>query len=136
VYDAQLGYKKLMIADSEYDKVLQQYTWTILVLLYFAASDGAIKSSERIIITEFFKRRNRDLQFDTTKIEDIIKLFGRPNKSSFHKLVRERDGDSSLLQDTYETALDIIASNSKVHTEQERAIKYLRKNWKDSIVIK
>ena len=123
-----------MISDSDYDKVLQQYTWTILVLLYFAASDGAVKAHERMIITEFFKRRNPHLQFDATKIEDIIKLFGRPDKSSFHKLVRERDGDSPLLQDIYETAHAIIVSNSKAHTEQERALEYLRKSWKDRIV--
>jgi hypothetical protein len=123
-----------MIDDSDYDKVLQQYTWTILVLLYFAASDGAVKAHERVIIAEFFKRRNPHLQFDALKIEEILKLFGRPDKTSFHKLVRERDGDSPLLQDIYETALAIVASNSKAHTEQERAIDYLLKSWKGRIV--
>lgn len=122
-----------MTSDFEYDNVLQQFTWAILVLLYIAASDGAIKAHERKIVEGFFIRRNPNVQFDITKVESIIKLLGRPDKSSFHKLVRERDGDSILLQDIYDTAKLIILSNTCAHTEQERAIEYLKKNWKGRI---
>ena len=122
-----------MIPDFEYDKILQQFTWAILVLLYIAASDGALKTHERKIAAEFFMRRNQNIQFDTAKVEEIIKLLGRPDKSSFHKLVRDRDGDSLLLQDIYDTAKLIILSNMCAHTEQERAIEYLKKNWKGRI---
>jgi hypothetical protein len=124
-----------MTPDTEYDKILQQFTWSILVLLYIAASDGSIKSHERKIVAEFFVRRNPDVLFDQAKVEDIIKLLGRPEKTSFHKLVRERDGDSQLLQDVYDTANLIILSNTVAHTEQERAIEYLKKSWKGRIVI-
>ena len=123
-----------MIPDSEYDKVLQQFTWTLLVLLYFAACDGAIKPNERMLIAEFFKRRNPNAELDTSKVEDALKLLGRPDKSSFHKLVRERSAEPGILQDVFNTAQAIMRSNPKPHTEQERAIEYLRKRWKDRIV--
>lgn len=123
-----------MTPDSEYDKVLQQFTWTLLVLLYFAACDGAIKSKERMLIAEFFKRRNPNAELDTSKVEDTLKLFGRPDKSSFHKLVRERSAELGILQDVFDTAQAIMHSNPKPHTEQERAIEYLKKSWKDGIV--
>ena len=38
-----------MSNDADYDSVLREYTWTLLVLLYFAASDGAIKPPEGFI---------------------------------------------------------------------------------------
>lgn len=116
-----------------YDYVLREYTWALLILLYFAASDGAIKSHEREIICNFFKRRNPNDELDNSVILEVLANFGRPDKSSFHKLVRERTADDSILQDIYDTSRQIIHSNSKIHTEQERAIDYLRKSWKGRI---
>jgi hypothetical protein len=105
-----------------------------LVLLYFAASDGAIKLQEREIIASFFKRRSPNAELDIPKIVELLKNFGRPDKSTFHKLVRERTADAAVLQDIYETAWQIARSNVRVHTEQERAIDYLKKSWKGHIV--
>lgn len=112
-----------------YDSVLRDYTWTLLLLLYFASSDGAIKAHERKFICGFFKRRSPDVELDDSVILELLANFGRPEKSSFHKLVRDRKALDSVLQDVYDTAWKIIRSNSKIHTEQERAIEYLKKSW-------
>ena len=122
-----------MADDVEYDFVLREYTWTLLVLLYFAASDGAIKAKERAAISNYFKRRNPSAELDEDKIIDLLKNFGRPDKVTFHKLVRERTAEAAVLQDIYDTAWEIVRINSKVHTEQERAIEYLKKSWKEQI---
>ena len=122
-----------MTDHSAYDSVLREFTWTLLVLLYVAASDGATKAHEREIISEFFKRRSPTQELETSVILEALANFGRPDKSSFHKLVRERSAENSVLQDVYDTASQIIRSNSKVHTEQERALDYLRKSWKGRI---
>ena len=116
-----------------YDTVLREYTWALLVLLYFAASDGSIKSHEREIICEFFKRRSLSDDLANSAILETLANFGRPDKSSFHKLVRERTAEDSVLQDIYDTCWQIVRSNSKAHTEQERAIDYLKKSWKGRI---
>lgn len=117
----------------DYDSVLREFTWALLVLLYIAASDGSIKANEREIICNFFKRRNPNAEFDNSIILELLANFGRPDKSSFHKLVRERTTDEAVLQDIYDTSWQIIRSNSKIHTEQERAIDYLKKSWKSRI---
>jgi hypothetical protein len=122
-----------MTNDADYDSVLREYTWTLLVLLYFAASDGAIKLQEREIIASFFKRRSPNAELDITKIIELLKNFGRPDKSTFHKLVRERTADAAVLQDVYDTAWQIARCNLRIHTEQERAIDYLKKSWKGHI---
>ncbi|MEI2766979.1 MAG: hypothetical protein V9E86_00405 [Nitrosomonas sp.] len=122
-----------MTTHAAYDSVLREYTWTLLILLYFAASDGAIKSHEREIICNFFKRRSPNDELDASVILEVLANFGRPDKSSFHKLVRERTADDPVLQDIYDTSWQIIRSNSKIHTEQERAIDYLKKSWKGRI---
>jgi len=116
-----------------YDSLLREHAWALLVLLYFAASDGAIKSHEREIICNFFKRRSPNVEVDTSVILELLANFGRPDKASFHKLVRERTADDSVLQDIYDTSWQIIRSNSKIHTDQERAIDYLKRSWKDRI---
>jgi hypothetical protein len=118
---------------ANYDAVLREYTWTLLALLYFAASDGAIKAHERKIICEYFKRRSPGVELDDSVILEHLVNFGRPDKSSFHKLVRERTASDSVLQDVFDTAWQIVRSNSKIHTEQERAIEYLKKSWKGRI---
>lgn len=123
-----------MTTDAGYDSVLREYTWTLLVLLYFAASDGAIKQQEREIIASFFRRRSSNVELDSSKIIELLKNFGRPDKSTFHKLVRERKVDDIVLQDIYDTAWQIVRCNLKIHTEQERAIDYLKKSWKGHIV--
>lgn len=119
---------------AEYDSVLREYTWTLFILLYFAASDGSIKSHERKIIAGFFSRRSRGNDLDTAQVIELLANFGRPDKSTFHKLVRERTSDDTVLQDVYDTAWQIVRSNSRIHTEQERAIDYLKKSWKGRIV--
>lgn len=124
-----------MTADADYDSVLREYTWTLLVLLYFAASDGAIKQQEREIIASFFKRGSSNIELDISKIIELLKNFGRPDKSTFHKLVRERLVDGAVLQDVYDTAWQIVRCNLRIHTEQERAIDYLKKSWKSQIVV-
>lgn len=116
-----------------YDSVLREYTWTLLVLLYFAASDGAIKSNEREIICSFFKRRSPNDELENAVILEVLANFGRPDKSSFHNLVRERTAGDAVLQDIYDTSWQIVHSSSKVHTEQKRAIAYLKKSWKGRI---
>jgi hypothetical protein len=116
-----------------YDSVLREYTWTLLVLLYFAASDGAIKSHEREIICGFFKRRSPNDELENAVILEVLANFGRPDKSSFHNLVRKRTAGDAVLQDIYDTSWQIVRSNSKNHTEQERAIDYLKKSWKGRI---
>lgn len=118
-----------------YDSVLREYTWTLLALLYFAASDGTVKAHERKIICDFFMRRAPDVQFDEPVVLELLANLGRPEKSSFHKLVRERVAADFVLQDIYDTAWQIIRSNSRIHTEQERAIDYLKKSWKGRITI-
>ena len=122
-----------MTDHAAYDAVLREYTWTLLVLLYFAASDGSIKVHEREIICGFFKRRSDNGELDSASILEALANLGRPDKSSFHKLIRERTADDSVLQDIYDTSWQIIRSNSRIHTEQDRAIDYLKKSWKGRI---
>ena len=129
-----LGRKGNIVTDyTTYDSVLREYTWALLVLLYFAASDGAIKAHERTIVCAFFKRRSPAAALDDSVVLELLANFGRPDKSSFHKLVRERTTEDLVLQDVYDTAWQIVRSNSKMHTEQERAIEYLKKSWKGRI---
>lgn len=120
---------------ASYDSVLREYTWTLLVLLYIAASDGAIKSHERKIVCEYFKRRTPDEELDESVILEHLANFGRPDKQTFHKLVRERTAPNDVLQDVYAAAWEIVHSNSLVHTEQERAVEYLKKHWKGRITV-
>lgn len=122
-----------MTDHAAYDAVLREYIWTLLVLLYFAASDGSIKVHEREIICGFFKRRSDNGELDSASILEALANLGRPDKSSFHKLIRERTADDSVLQDIYDTSWQIIRSNSRIHTEQDRAIDYLKKSWKGRI---
>ena len=122
-----------MDVDVGFDSGLREYTWTLLVLLYFAASDGAIKAKERETISNYFKRRNPSAELDEDRIIDLLKNFGRPDKTTFHRLVRERTAEAAVLQDVYDTAWEIIRTNSKAHTEQERAIEYLKKSWKEQL---
>lgn len=121
------------MSHAEYDIILQEFTWTLLVLLYFAASDGSIKAKEREVVADFFKRRSESGDLDSSIIIELLGNFGRPDKTTFHKLVRERIADDSILQDVYDTAWQIIRCNARIHTEQERAIDYLKKSWSGRI---
>lgn len=53
------------MSHAEYDIILQEFTWTLLVLLYFAASDGSIKAKEREVVADFFKRRSESGDLDS-----------------------------------------------------------------------
>jgi hypothetical protein len=49
-----------MSNDADYDSVLREYTWTLLVLLYFAASDGAIKPPEGLSMEQLWAQCLRE----------------------------------------------------------------------------
>jgi len=120
--------------EKAYDAILQSYTWTIFILLYVAATDGAIRAQERQLVVEFCMRRGNPSELTIEKLDALVKGLGRPAKSDFQRYIRERTTTPEVIRDILATAKAIVATNSKVHTEQERALAYMTKQWKQFLV--
>lgn len=120
--------------EKAYDTILQSYAWAIFVLIYVAAADGAIRAPERSLIVEFCKRKGKPSELATDKLDTIIKGLGRPTKFDFQRFIRERRTTPEVIRDIMMTAKAIAATNAKVHTEQERALAYMMKQWKQHLV--
>ena len=116
--------------EKSYDALLQSYAWVIYVLLYVAAADGAIRAPERQLIAEFCMRRGNPAELQIEKLETLVKNLGRPSKSDFQRFMRERTTTPDVILDIFQTSKAIVATNSKVHTEQDRALAYMLKHWK------
>jgi len=120
--------------EKAYDTILQTYAWTIFILLYVAAADGAIRAPERQLVVDFCMRRGNPAELTVEKLDALVKGLGRPAKSDFQRYIRERTTTPEVIRDIFETAKAIVATNSKVHTEQERALAYMTKQWKQFLV--
>jgi hypothetical protein len=99
-------------------------------LVYLAAADGAIRKEERKIIAQFCLQQEGFQSLDALKVEKILKGLYRPTKFEFHKYVREAQVPDTMMQQVWQAAKAIVATNSKSHTEQARAIEYMGKQWK------
>lgn len=120
--------------EKAYDAILQSYAWAIMVLLYVAAVDGAVRAPERKLVAEFCLRRGNPSELEPEKVEAMVKGLGAAAKSDFHRYVRERTTTPEVIRDIVATAKAIVATNSKVHTEQERALAFMAKQWKQFLV--
>lgn len=116
--------------ENAYDMILRSYTWAIYVLIYVAIADSAIRAPERKLIAEFCMRRGNPSELTMEKLDILVKGLGRPTKTDFHRFIRERSTTPEIIRDIFATAKAIIATNSKIHTDQERALAYMEDKWK------
>ncbi len=116
--------------EKAYDLILEKYAWAIFILSYVAGCDGAIRAPEWKMIAEFCQRRGNPAELVIDKLEAIAKNLGRPQKTDFHRFIREKTASPEIIKDIFETSQRVVALNSKAHTEQERAIAYMMGKWK------
>lgn len=116
--------------EKPYDTLLQEYGWAIMVLNYVAGADGAIRAPERKAIAEFCLRREGHEALSIEKLDRLIRELGRPDKSVFHRMIRERSAAERVIKDIDETAVKMVEGKAKAHTDQERAIAYMKDKWR------
>jgi len=116
--------------DYPYDNLFEKHGNEIYCLVYIAAADGAVRSEEREIIVSYCLEQKEFKSLDREKLNEIIKNIYRPTKYEYHKSIRRIEPDSANAKNIWSFSNRIVETNSKQHSEQVRALEYIRKQLK------
>lgn len=108
-------------------KAIDRETMALYLLAFVCRADGRMLKAERMIISDYLKRRCHDIDLDDTKLDNAIKTLGTPDKNEFKKIIADMKaaGDIERLRDITDCAKRIVATQKTVDPLEKAAIEIL-----------
>ncbi len=99
----------------------------VAVLTFVCRADGQMRKSERLIVTEYLKRRCPAVTLDDADLDSAIKSLGEPDHKEFKRIVRDlkNAGEREQLIDLLEYAKRIVATQKAVTPIEKAALEIL-----------
>lgn len=88
---------------------------------------------EREVIIQFCLNQDTYNTLNHNKLDEILKGLYRPTSYEFHKYIREANPEPDIARAIWSAIEEIIATSSKVYSEETRCLEYIKKKWKSRL---
>ena len=105
------------------------------ILLYVSKADGRFMAAERAVVRRVARTLSGDGRITDDQVDNMLANVEVPSKATFQKCVREivKSASSEQRMTVMAAAEEIVATQAKVHPEEQAALDYMSERLRNAI---